>query len=62
MYINCTLRGPVKTPLTETLGQEALTKLFAPRTALGRIADPEDITPAFMFLLSDASAFITGTV
>jgi NAD(P)-dependent dehydrogenase (short-subunit alcohol dehydrogenase family) len=32
------------------------------RIPLGRLAEPEDLTGALLFLLSDASMFLTGQV
>jgi NAD(P)-dependent dehydrogenase (short-subunit alcohol dehydrogenase family) len=32
------------------------------RTPLGRMGQPEDIANGFVFLASDAAAFVTGTV
>jgi meso-butanediol dehydrogenase/(S,S)-butanediol dehydrogenase/diacetyl reductase len=38
----------------------AATAPFADRTALGRIGEPEDVAPAFLFLASDDARYITG--
>lgn len=35
---------------------------FAARTALGRLAEPEDMAPAVLFLASRAAAYITGVI
>lgn len=39
-----------------------LVKLFADETALGRIAEPNEIAPAVRFLAGEDAAFITGEV
>jgi NAD(P)-dependent dehydrogenase (short-subunit alcohol dehydrogenase family) len=36
-------------------------KRYIKKTPLNRMADPEDIANASLFLLSDASSYITGT-
>lgn len=43
-------------------GDENLRALFESRVALGRIAEPEDISPAVLFLASDAARYITGVI
>jgi meso-butanediol dehydrogenase/(S,S)-butanediol dehydrogenase/diacetyl reductase len=40
----------------------ALVEKAANRTALGRIAQPEDIAPAVLFLASEAARYITGVI
>lgn len=52
-------RGVVQTGLTKpTAGRDK----FLETTALGRIAQPIEIGRAILFLLSDQSSFVTGSV
>jgi len=37
-------------------------RVIEPRVALQRMADPEDIARAVLFLLSEEAGYITGTV
>ena len=59
--VNAVLPG-----LTDTKFAEALTKsdrilnMLLPMIPLNRIAQPEEIAPAIVFLASDAAAYITG--
>ena len=39
---------------------EKLKEIYMNRILLKRFAEPEDIAPAFVFLASDASNYITG--
>ena len=60
--VNCVCPGPTETAL---LGQvaEASPKLYnslARAIPLRRIAQPDDIAPAVVFLVSDEAAYITG--
>lgn len=57
-----TSRDLVKTPLDETLGQDTMAQLFSSRLALGKMAQPEEITKVTVFLQSDAAAYLTGSV
>ena len=60
--VNCVLPGTTNTPMirTENVTEEMLAenaKLFP----LQRFAQPEEIANAIIYLLSDASSFVTGT-
>ena len=58
--MNAVIPGPVDTPMLVTQddprARERLSKL-----PLGRIGHPADIAEAVLFLVSDRSAFITGS-
>ncbi|NIQ02271.1 MAG: glucose 1-dehydrogenase [Nitrospinaceae bacterium] len=55
--------GMIETEMTEELRQDAaLMEEFLKRYPLGRFGQPEDVAQACLFMASDASAFITGTV
>jgi len=55
--------GIVATEMTEKIrSDEKLREIYMNRVLLRRFAEPEDITPAFVFLASDLSNYITGQV
>jgi 2-keto-3-deoxy-L-fuconate dehydrogenase len=63
---NCICPGRVETPfvkarLQEYPDPEAAYREMASTQALGRMAQPEEIAAAALYLASDESAFITGT-
>jgi len=63
---NCICPGRVETPfvtarLKEYPDSEKAYQEMASTQALGRMAKPEEIAAAALYLASDASAFITGT-
>ncbi len=63
--VNCICPGWVETPLVNAWfalqpDEAAARKYVASIHPLGRIATPEDIGEAALFLVSDASSFITG--
>jgi 3-oxoacyl-[acyl-carrier protein] reductase len=57
--INCVNPGPCDTPMHAPLTPEQRT-LVAGRIPLGRLAQPEEIASAVLFLLSDAASFVFG--
>lgn len=53
--------GIVSTDMTEKIRtDEKLKEVYMNRILLKRFAEPEDITPPFVFLASDESGYITG--
>jgi NAD(P)-dependent dehydrogenase (short-subunit alcohol dehydrogenase family) len=63
--INVVAPGLVKTPMSQrAAGDEAIMQFIQTKQPLdgGRIAIPEDVNGAAVFLLSDQSKFITGQV
>jgi 3-oxoacyl-[acyl-carrier protein] reductase len=60
---NCISLGIVTTEMTTTLQtDEKLKEIYVRRILLGKYAEPEDVTPAFVFFASDDSRYITGQV
>lgn len=65
--VNAVAPGSVDTPMLrgemeEMGGVESVRAQFEEKHPLGRIADPSEISEAVLFLASDASSFITGTI
>jgi NAD(P)-dependent dehydrogenase (short-subunit alcohol dehydrogenase family) len=56
---NCVCPGVVDTPLTQAWPVEVRERLAA-STPLGRIARPEEVAAAVVFLASDAASFVHG--
>jgi 3-oxoacyl-[acyl-carrier protein] reductase len=53
--------GIVATDMTEKIrSDEKLREIYMNRILLKRFAEPDDISPAFVFLASDESSYITG--
>jgi 3-oxoacyl-[acyl-carrier protein] reductase len=60
ILINAILPGAVETPMTRChLSSEQIDAITS-QTALGRLADPQDIASATSFLVGQANRFITG--
>ena len=62
--VNAIGPGFIETPLNEKVraGNPELVKIFIDHTPLGRAGKPEDIAGPAIFLASDLSAFVTGTI
>jgi NAD(P)-dependent dehydrogenase (short-subunit alcohol dehydrogenase family) len=63
--VNCICPGSVETPLLrqemeECGGLEKMRPVFAAQHPLNRIASPEEVANAVLFLASDESSYITG--
>ena len=63
ILVNSILPGPVETEGTHALAHfDAVVAEMVPRTALGRIGQPQDIASVVSFLASDEAGWITGQV
>jgi NAD(P)-dependent dehydrogenase (short-subunit alcohol dehydrogenase family) len=59
--VNAVAPGPVWTPfITGTFDDERI-RSFGEKTLLGRAGEPVEVAPAFVFLASTDSSFMTGT-
>jgi len=58
--VNCIHPGIIDTPRNRTLAPDWLAALLD-RTPMGRMASPEEIAKAVVFLALDASSYMTGT-
>jgi NAD(P)-dependent dehydrogenase (short-subunit alcohol dehydrogenase family) len=62
--VNCVCPGSVHTPMIEEAWDhfgEGAPEVWAAKHPLGRVARPEEVAQAILFLASPASSFITGT-
>lgn len=59
--VNAVAPGFVETALTSSLGEEDRNRI-ARRSALGHLAEPDDVANSVEFLMSDKARNITGTV
>ena len=62
--VNAIGPGFIETPLNEKVraGNPELVKIFVDHTPLGRAGKPEDIVGPAIFLASDLSAYVTGSI
>ena len=61
--VNDVAPGPYETPLTEQIKSDPdWYGAYADKTALRRWAKPDEIVGAILFLASDASTYVTGTL
>ena len=60
--VNVVAPGPVWTPLIPSTMPDETLESFGEDTPIGRAAQPAELAPAFVFLASDDSRYITGEV
>ncbi|MFD9701776.1 SDR family oxidoreductase [Lentzea sp. NPDC059081] len=60
--VNSVAPGPVWTPLTHSTLPAGNVDGFGSRTPLGRAAQPAELAPAFVFLASQESSYVSGEV
>jgi NAD(P)-dependent dehydrogenase (short-subunit alcohol dehydrogenase family) len=60
--VNSVSPGYIRTPLTELgMSKSEWAEVWLSSTPMGRLAEPEEIAPAVLFLASDAASYATGT-
>ena len=60
--VNSVAPGPIWTPLIPATMPEGKVESFGTQTPLGRAGQPAEVAPAFVFLASPESSYITGEV
>lgn len=60
--VNCVAPGPVWTPLIPSTMDAEKAAQFGKNTPIGRPAQPAELAPAYVFLASDDSTYISGAL
>ena len=60
--VNSVAPGPIWTPLIPATMPAEMVKSFGTQTPVGRAGQPAEVAPAYVFLASDDSSYITGEV
>ncbi len=60
--VNAVAPGPVWTPLVPAGSSPGYVEQFGSGTLMGRAGQPEEIAPAYVFLASDESSYMSGQV
>lgn len=60
--VNAVAPGPVWTPLIPSTFSEEEVERFGKDVPMGRVAQPDEISPCFVFLASDDASYVTGQV
>ena len=60
--VNAILPGLTDTKFASALtSNDAVLQMVLPQIPLGRVAEPAEIAPAFLYLASDAGRYVTGS-
>lgn len=59
--VNAVAPGVTRTDMVAALPADMVERIYAP-IPLGRIGEPEEVANVFLFLASDLSSYVTGTV
>jgi NAD(P)-dependent dehydrogenase (short-subunit alcohol dehydrogenase family) len=60
--VNAVAPGPVWTPLIPATLKQDHVKKFGQNTSFGRMAQPKELAPLFVFAASEESSYCTGEV
>lgn len=60
--VNGVAPGPIWTPLIPSSFDAATVEKFGQDTPMGRMGQPSEVAPAYLFLASDDASYITGQV
>ncbi|MGE3872597.1 MAG: acetoacetyl-CoA reductase [Parvibaculaceae bacterium] len=60
--VNCVCPGYIATEMVMAVPKEVLDKSVIPQIPVGRLGQPEEVARCVVFLASDQSGFITGSV
>ena len=60
--MNSVAPGPIWTPLIPATMPEEKVESFGEQTPLGRVGQPAELAPAYVFLASGKASYITGEV
>lgn len=60
--VNAVAPGPIWTPLIPSTFPEEKVETFGQDVPMGRVGQPEEVAPSYVFLASDDAAYISGQV